>query len=79
MQALLDVPRAATNLVFCDGKGDLARSQLYLGFGGFGLTTPVVSYAPRPMFIESISRVTIEEDGRILESCSRSISLFDVM
>lgn len=68
MQALLAVLEAATILVFCVGKGDLAPFELYLGFGGFGLTTPVVSYAPRPMFIVSIvSLVIIEFWRRILE------------
>ena len=52
----------------CEGREELRQQkadplavlegvrQLYLeGFGGLGLTTPVVSYAPRPIFI-SVSR-----------------------
>ena len=34
------------------------------GFGGLGFTTPVVSYAPRPMFMISLSRNIIEVNGK---------------
>ena len=39
----------------------------YRGFVGFGvgLGTPVVSYAPLPMLIDSVSLVIIEASGKL--------------
>ena len=40
----------------CTAFGGLGARGIYRGLGGCGLGTPVVSYAPRPMFASVVSR-----------------------